>query len=66
MSDRVFLPILARVRRWREHRRLMRRWWSLRPEDQLAVMIQTIDAVPDLRRAFRKALRVRGVPEDRL
>lgn len=55
---------IQRFRTWWIDRRTRRRWHAMGPDAQLAAMIQvlvtTLDRSPDLRKAMRKALRVRG------
>jgi hypothetical protein len=51
------------VRAYRAHRKTLRRWRRMRPEQQLAFFLTVIASSPQTRDAFRRALGVKGIPD---
>lgn len=51
------------VHDYRLHRRTLKIWRKTRPEQQLAFFMTILAADPGMRDAFRRALRVKGIPE---
>lgn len=51
------------LQQYRHHRRLLRKWHRMTPERQFAFWMSCLASDPALRDAFRRALRVKGIPE---
>ena len=60
--DRLWLHYQTRGQR-RQRRRLLTWWMSRTPGEQFRLLIDTLEQDPNVRKEFRRALRVRGAED---